>query len=427
MRRSVHLAWSLMRIRHLTFSLFLFPLVCGVILVLAQLITTGLFVKSITPEVFDTAVSESKDDNLVRFLLYGSGEKRPPMIVCRWVPHPKDPSKEIPPHGGCRADSLDVGINVADPDSFVVDQYVEIFQGQIDRLHVCRHCRPQVVITVGDDGKSSTFVGSMYGLAVISLAFLPKEEIREGSLEHFKVITENMGDFLFFMPDAAGLVLLSSKNGALMFTANIVPLVIIALWLAVRAHRKVLDYFSSNNVLLPLVAATGKRTFYSALWILTVARVACFLAASLPLIYFGLTAIGGEGIFDSLKEHPALIMTWMVAIVAAAGLATIVTSVADLKHRQEWYSILYRYVPLVLALIGSSVWGATFILPTAVMGVVRSVVLALPVVGLGPLCLAPITLPALPFVLVHAVMSVVLIVVILRRNARWFGAHLEEV
>jgi hypothetical protein len=426
MKRAFHLAWSLIQIRHLSLSLFVFPLICSVLLVLGQLVVTTLFIRSVTPTVPTTEVIQ-EDFNPVRLVLYGSGERRPSLEVCRWVASPSDPAREVPPRAACAPDSLDVALNVSNPQTFDVEKYVEMFQGQIDRLHVCKDCRPDVVITASADGKHHSRAGSVYGLAVMSLAFIPKPEERSERVEKFKTVNDSIGDILFYMPDASDLVRLSSTNGAIPFAANIVPLVVIALWLSVRAHRKVLDYFSRNDVLLPLVAATGKRTFYSALWIVTSARVLCFLAASLPVVYFGLKDIGGVRVFDSLRAHQGLVVVWLFALVSAVALCTIVSSIADLKHRQAFGSILYRYVPILVALIGAFVWTASFIVPSPAMGVVRSVIVSIPLVGLAPLFAAPVTMPHATFVLIHAVTSTILVVLVLRNNARWFGAHLEEV
>jgi hypothetical protein len=425
MKRAFHLAWSLIQIPHLALSLFLFPLLCSVLLVLGQLVVTTMFIRSVAPTVPTTEVIQ-EDFNPVRLVLYGSGARRPHLEVCRWVASPSDPTIEVPPRAACAPDSLDVALNVSDPRTFDVGRYAEMFQGQIDRLHVCKDCKPDVVITASTDGKHHSRAGSVYGLAVMSLAFIPKPEERSERVEKFRAVNEGIGDILFYMPDASDLVRLSSANGAIPFAANIVPLVVIALWLSVRAHRKVLDYFSQNDVLLPLVAATGKRTFYTALWIVTGARVFCFLAASLPVVYLGLKDIGGVRVFDSLRAHSGLITVWLFALVGAVALCTIVSSIADLKHRQAFRSVLYRYVPILVALLGAFVWTATFIVPSPFMGIVRNVITSMPILGLAPLFAAPVTLPSVTFVLIHAVAATILVVLVLRNNARWFGAHLEE-
>lgn len=426
MKRALNLAWSLIQIRHLAFSLFLFPLLCSVLLVVGQLVVTTLFIRSVAPEVPSEEVIK-EDFNPVRLLLYGSGERRPNLEVCRWIASPDDSTREVPPRAACAPDSLDVAVNVSEPQLLDVGRYVEMFQGQIDRLHICKSCRPDVVITVSEQGDHQTRVGSVYGLALMSLAYIPTPEDRSARVEKLRVVKEGIGDILFFMPEASDLVRLSSANGAIPFAANIVPLVIIALWLSVRAHRKVLEYFSQNDVLLPLVAATGKRTFYSALWIVTGARVLCFLVASLPLVYVGLKDVSGVNVFDSVRAHAPLIVSWLFALVSAIALCTIVSSIADLKHRQAIRSVLYRYVPIVVALVGALVWTGTFIVPSASMGVIRSVITAVPILGLAPLFVAPVTLPSGAVVVIHAFVSTALVFLVLRNNARWFGAHLEEV
>ncbi len=426
MRRALHLAWSLIQIRHLAVSLFLFPLLCSVLLVVGQLVLTTLFIRSVAPEA-PTAEIVKTDFNPVRLVLYGSGERRSHLEVCRWIADSNNPTREVPPRAACAPDSLDVSINVANPELFDASKFVDMFEGQIDRLHICRNCKPDVVITVPESGKHQARAASMYGLAVMSLAFLPKPEDRSERVDQYRSVREGIGDISFYMPEASDVVTLSSKNGAIPFAANIVPLVIIALWLSVRAHRKVLDYFSQNDVLLPLVAATGKRTFYSALWIVTAARVGCFLVASLPVIYFGLVDISGVHVFDSLREHIPLILMWLFALVSAVALCTIVSSIADLKHRQAFRSVLYRYVPIIVALSGAALWTGTFIVPSVTMGAVRNVITSIPILGLAPLFAVPVTLPAISVVAIHALISTVLVILVLRNNARWFGAHLEEV
>lgn len=430
MKRAVHLAWSLIRIRHLATSLFMLPLVCSVLLVFAQLALTSAFIRAVVPGAADEGSVEpviQEDFNPVRLVLYGSSEPRPNLQVCRWIVNPSDPTKEVPPRPSCAADSLDVAVHVSNPSSFDASNLAEMFRGQIDRLHICRNCRLDIVINVSEDGRHVTRAENVYGLAVLSLAYMPKPEDRFEQIDSFRIAEQGIGTLFFYMPDASSLVQITGDNGAMLFTANVVTLVVIALWLAVRAHRKVLDYFARNDVLLPLVAATGKHTFYSALWIVTGARVLCFLAASIPVIYFGLSDIGGDDVFDPLVEHIDLIVVWLFTLVSAVSLCTVISSIAELKHRQALRSFLYRYVPIIGALFGGCMWVGSFVLPSQSMGIVRSVITSLPVIGLAPLFVVPITLPNVFVVLLHGVVSAVLVVFILRKNARWFGAHLEEV
>ena len=58
MIKACRLAWSLIRIPHVTFTLFLFPMIGSLLLVLGQLIGTGIVVRSV-----------SADARLVAFLV----------------------------------------------------------------------------------------------------------------------------------------------------------------------------------------------------------------------------------------------------------------------------------------------------------------------------------------------------------------------
>jgi hypothetical protein len=426
MGEAIRLAWSLVRIRHLAFSLFLFPLAISVALVLGQLLITELLMQSAGLRHSEAEVATT-ENNPVRLLLYGSGEERPLLKVCRWIPAFGSPNIEVPPDRGCRPDRLDVALRADDPATASTSEYERLFQGQIDRLHVCRACSPDIIITMDSSGKRISRAGSAYGLAVLSLAFTVKGTLKNDRSDYLKMLSGDIGTISLQLPEAERPIEFSKTNGAVPFTANVVPIVVIALWLSLRAHRKVLDYFARNDVLLPLVAATGKRPFYTAIWLLTAMRVACFLAASLPILYFGLKDIGGEDVFMEIGANKAATLLWLVALSSAVALSTIIGSIADLKHRQAFVNVLYRYIPVAVAMSGGVLWVATFLVPSVAAGTMRLSLTAVPVVGLVPLFIAPITRVGMVVLLIHAVCSGALVIMILRSNARWFAAHLEEV
>lgn len=431
MIRALQIAWALIRVPNLTRHLFLFSVLVSLLIVLGQLVVTGLFLKAASHSTLwsgeDNIEEDGPDINPVRLLLYGSGERRGALKVCRWVPRVSNPTLEQPPSSECKADRLDVAINVSEPQDFVADEYVSIFQGQIDRLHICKSCAPDAIITVGEDGAASTKSYSMWGIAVLSLAFLPREALRAERLDTVQLTRSRLGSISLFMPESARLIDMSVTNPAIAFAINVVPLIIIALWLAVRAHGRVLEYFARNHVLLPLVAATGKRAFYAALWILTGARVGCFLAASVPLVYLGLESFVAEGVYREMWSRASLLLCWFVAVVPAIGLSTMIASIADLKRRHSVSSFVYRYVPILTALLGGVAWGLTFVFASEAAGVVRTAVTAIPVLGLVPVFIAPVTEPPSVSLLLHSVLSLVVLSALVRLNMRWFAAHLEDV
>jgi hypothetical protein len=428
MRKSLHLALSLIRIPHLAISLFLFPLLISLVLVFVQLVVTGLLLKASSIETVTSQLTTKREAELsmVRRILYGSPDLRPPIRVCRWN---GDPDDERPAESECSPDRLDVAINVSEPSSFDPSKYVELFNGQVDRLHVCHSCQPDVVIAVDSSGIARSEIYSVYGLVVLSLPYA-KSDVRDQKIQLMRNISDikkSFGELHLHLPDVAGGIGVSQLQGSMPFTLNIGLLVLMALWLALRAHRRVLDYFSQNNVLLPLVAACGKGRFYSALWMLTLLRVGCFLCASIPMVFFGLKDIAGPDIFRSLEVSTLQILSWLFVLVSTFGLATVIASIAELKHRHSVLSFSYKVMPILIAILGAVLWGATFIFPTDAMATLRMWLAAIPIIGMTPIFLAPIIkLPVLPL-LIHGVCSVVLLKWALAHNARWFAAHLEEV
>jgi hypothetical protein len=429
MFRSMRLALALVQIPHLALSLFLFPLIISLALVFAQLVATGMVVRvaSIDSAAMVALDDERADYNMMRWVLYGSTARRPAIQVCRWQ---AVGGGEVPPSKECNPDRLDVAIHVKDPTSYDVAHYSALFDGHVDKIHVCRTCTPDVIITPGEGGAVASQARSIFGLTILFLPYTNRS-ISSRRVEVFRTIEEirkAVGSITMDIPESAAGIGISSLKSSLPITANIASLVLISLWLALRAHRKVLDYFSQNDVLLPLAAACGKERFYGSIWILTMLRVGCFLGASIPLMYFGLKDVLGDD--ASLSEMPVSFVgfgVWILALVSTLSFATMIASIAELKHRQALWIIVYRFLPMTLAVVGAAVWSFSFILPYHALGTLRLILSSIPVVGMAPIFVAPaINLPLLPMV-VHAILASAMFLVLLQRNARWFAAHLEEV
>lgn len=431
MLRSFKLALALIRIPHLALSLFLLPLIVSIGLVLAQLFVTVavINVSTVDTETLTASTKFQEDNNLLRWLLFGSGKLRPPLIVCRWSGPTSTVPREHPTTPDCRPDRFDIALNVPDPDTYDPSPFVKLFNGQVDRLHICRGCNPDVVITTSASGATSSRAHSMFGLGILFLPYTNREihDHRIATRRATESIAHHLGSISVSIPEVEKAIGVSALRGTLPLTANIAMLVIISLWLALRAHRKVLDYFSSNDVLLPMVAACGKQRFYSAIWVLTMLRVLCFLGASIPLVYFGLSDIFG-GVGDVQPPVSAsYFCLWLLTLIASLALATVLASISELKHRHTLLSFGYKFVPMLLAFMGAAAWGASFVFSYQSLGVLRLSLSSLPIIGLGPVVVAPVTnLPLFPMA-THALLATAAVVILLRRNARWFAAHLEEV
>jgi hypothetical protein len=430
--KALRLAWSLIQIPHLALSLFLFPLLIGLLLVFCQIVTTGLVLQLSSNDSAETAFKTRVADehNVIRRVLYGDGGKRQAIRVCRWQPGSNGEQDKEPTDLACIPDQLDVVIQVQDVEGFDTGRYERLFDGHVDKLQICRMCEPtSAMIVIGSDGKPISGAYSPFGIAILALPYMDREiaEQRTKILRRVEEIRELLGPLSFHAPEVPEGFDYESLRSSLPLTLNVTLLMVIALWLALRAHRKVLDYFSQNNVLLPLVAATGKNTFYSALWALTAIRVGCFLFASVPIMYFGLRDVVGDDAFSSLPVSTMTTFVWTICLASTLALATIIASIAELKHRHSLLSIAYRYIPVLVAVVGAAVWSFSFLVVTPGSGYVRSIIAALPIVGMTPVFVAPaIKLPI--WVLgTHAALSLGVLLIALKRNARWFAAHLEEV
>lgn len=435
MLRALRLVWSLVGIPHLTISLFLVPTAVSLGVVFVQLVTTGIVVKSLSADmhVVGGKMQEQprRDARVLRNILYGSRQPQAPLRICRWNHDSASVTGESPPSPDCYPDRLDVAINADDPQSVDVEKYRTWFEGEVERLHVCRSCQPDVVVSLGKNGAATTRVRSVYGLGVLFLAVTKKDsKLLDQRAEYLQVVggfQDSIGRMLMFIPEADGFVEVGASNAFFPFTVNVVLVVMIAVWLALRAHRKVLEYFSQNGVLLPLVAATGKRSFYAAVWMLTGARVSCFLLGSVPMLYYGLRDISGKGVFESFRPVVGMLLLWGAVLVTTLGFLTTIASIADLKHRDSFFSFLYRYLPFAVAIVGAFLWVGSFIFVADWAATCRLILSSTPIVGLLPLLVAPILQLPLWVLAVHGSASLLALIFLLRANSTWFAAHLEEV
>jgi hypothetical protein len=398
----------------------------------AQLLVTGLWLRTDlrSPQEVKASIKRLEEENLGRKLLYGVGTKRPALIVCRWVQGTSadNPSIEYPPSENCQPDLLDVAIQSNDPINFDVTQYQKLFDGNIDRLHICRSCNPHVVIsTIGTN--PHTEVKSLWGLLVLSLIQFSTHSNQTFliALDDRQQTQSAIGSVRLYLQGLTHPIEIQKLRTTFALIINIAGLCLLATWLAIRAHRKVLDYFAYSGALSPLVAATGTHSFYAAIWILTGARVVAFLFASVPIVLFGLWELLNHQTLLEVWEHKRLLLLiWIPSLMLSFAAASLVASVAELKQRHEVLSFTYRYVPLLMATLGFAIWAASFIFDSETAALLRSVLISTPILGMAPLLLSPVIPAPLWTLCTHAGLTIVILSIIMRHNARWFAAHIEE-
>lgn len=429
--RALQLALSLIRIPRMFLSLLLFPFVVGLLIVYLQLLVTSAFVKNSRSSAADIAerYNTLKEFNVARLLLFGQGENLPDVRVCRWrdvVVAGK--SGEVPPDDLCHPDRLDVALKVADPQTYDPGPYVQVFNGNVARVHLCKRCRPDVVIDL-TQGPPRTTISSVWGVLLLSLLRFndaANQQLIE-AFKHFDSIRGLIGDRFLYISGFSEPMAIDRSAIVIAIVGNFAGLVVVALWLALKAHRKVLDYFARSGALLPMVAATGKGSFYSAIWILTGLRVGAFMVAAIPIAFTGIQALTPEDTkMLFFGGSPWKVLLWLTTLVSGLALATLVGSIAELKQRHQFLSFAYRYIPLILSGIGTVMWVFTFLIESGASVFTRNLVAATPIIGLAPILIGPLFRPSFDTLVIHLLLTVLLFLLAARHNARWFAAHLED-
>jgi len=326
-------------------------------------------------------------------------------------------------------DRLDVGIRVSDPAQFDVSEYQKLLRGNVQRIHLCKNCAPDLLFF--PEGKKPYI--EMHGIwSVLLLRLITHNEDVTDALKNVRQ-TNNQVDTLlgkkfFVAPGFKSPINIGEVRSTLLLVFNFSSLVVVALWLALKAHRKVLDYFAHNGALLPMVAANGKDNFYGAIWSITLIRVFAFLFAAIPLTILSIH----EYLFDDssqalLRSDWGSTILWACSLIVSLSLATLIASIADLKHRSHFTMVIYRFLPIFLAFFGALVWTFTFIFEGSLSPIIRTAICAFPVIGMVPLFVSIILQPHIIALALHLTLSVLLITYLMKGNARWFAAHLEEI
>lgn len=426
--RAFSLAFCFLRVPRLFVSLLLWPLVLGLVVVVVQLFFSAAVIRFYNEDAqqFQGRVTREPEGDMLRNILYGSKDQLRPLTICRWIM--KD-GEEVPPDANCEPRRLDVLLKVENVASFDAKDYASIFNGSTERLHICRSCTGPIEVTLGGPEPLSK-VTSLAGVGVYLLS--DYERFQDISQHLVKALSDRdqidklHGEILFQPPGLRHPINVTNAQTTMVLILNVAMIIVVALWLALKAHRRVLDYFVKNDALLPLVAACGKDTVYRALWILTLARVTLFLLTSLVpvcLIFDAAGKFGDVSFFAADRQHMFL---WLVSVVAGLSTIAIFVSIADLKQRHPWHGIAFRVGPLALWFGGSVLWLVSWFYTGTLPEALQSLIESLPVVGLSSIVLAPLVLTSQATLFAHAAFSLMVTVWLLRKNTNWFGAHLEE-
>ena len=435
---SLRLVFSLIRVPRLFATLFLFPIFVSLFVVYIQLIFSGAVITTTTPTTkeINSAIEGKRENNELRRYLLGIDDKLTDIKVCHWDLEDTETGLPKPFEDGCIIERFDVTIQTNDIRSFNVEPYVKIFKGNFKKIHICHkdRCFSDILLDkTGNTEISKTY--SLWGLLLLNLIHFSNENktIRVKEKELVEQNDKLIGDKYLQVRGFKDPTKIDDLFYKLIIICNIAALIIVALWLSIKAHRKVLDYFSVNGALLPMVGAIGKGSFYSAIWMLTGVRVFFFLLAAVPASYFSLNnfAKSKNLKYDNITDlffggNISMFSLWIIALISSFCLSTIIASIADLKHRYALLSLIYKYIPLFICLFGGILWGVTFLIDNVVSEQIRYLITALPLLGMPAILLAPIFAPPVGVMVAHTLMTCALLFLTLSANVRWFAAHLEE-
>lgn len=431
MKKGFAIAFSLLRIRRLFFSLILLPLAMSFFVVVIQVFASSTVVQLAEKAEAKRGGTSDEAMNFLRSVTLGQPQPLGEPRICRWVEskEPDGSTIELPPNSECSPDRLDAAVRVSDPANFDVTAVHDILKGSFPRIHVCRTCSPDFILFP----EQKTPRLEMHGVWSMLLGTLiARNDTVTEAINNVRATNDRVhtiiGKKYFMAPGYRAPVNLSDMRSTLLLVFNFSLLVIVALWLALKAHRKVLDYFSHNGALLPMVAANGKDNFYGAIWMITLIRVFAFLFSAIPLTILSIhELIFDQTTLEIIGKNWAIAALWAGSLVVSLSLATLIASIADLKHRSHMIMIAYRFLPICAAFFGALLWCATFVLEGSWSPLVRSLICALPVVGMAPLFISLIFQPQTIVLFLNFVLSIALIAYLMRDNARWFAAHLEEI
>lgn len=420
---ALRLAYALARIPRLFCSFLLFPLLVGLGLALFQLVLTSLYLTVLgrSSDALEGELSHRREQGKGVLLRLGVTEPFTSTTLCRW-------QAERPPPG-CDLRPFDVAVQVSGATEGEVAAVVALFDGLTPRIHLCEACRAEVTVHAGANARTEVY--DVWSLPLLTMVASDSPELRSRVVEVVRAaegVRDLLGETELVLRGFIAPVSISRLKAIFALIFSVASSLVIGLALALRAHRRILDYFARNDVLLPLVAACGKRTFYGALWWLTLFRVGAYFVAVVPasvLVFIELVSpetqaafVGGELLSLGL---------WLGALLSGMSLLVVVASIGELRHRRTFTSLLYRFGPLLVCGLGGLLWGLTLLVPSEFMLNARQVLAGTPILGLVPVLIAPAFRPPHGTLVFHALAASVLILGVLRLNTRWFAAHLEEV
>jgi hypothetical protein len=406
-------------------------MIIGVGIAVVQTISSSAYFGLVneTPDAFRERVqTEPFENRWLREKLFDSTGQIGPLSLCRW--QTVNGIESQPTSANCKLEAYDVVLRPSGMTEEKINSYLSYFEGSTRRIHLCQSCQSKIVIEQTEKG----IVSDVHGFVALAIYNLSDNSASAKISSHYADARDQMEE----IKNITGTVRLhpdgfphplnmteATKTMLLIFNTSLIT--IIALWLSLKGHRKVLDYFARNGALLPLVAACGKKTFYASLWIITLIRVGFFLLAALPATVVMYVKTVPDDTLAEFMGSPLEFLLYLCGIITSLSCLAIIASIAELKHRHTWLSFLYRYVPLSLAFLGTIVWFICIFTAGDTSAIIQKVIACIPIIGISPILVSPLFELHSDIIAVHSSIASILVILMLKVNSQWFAAHLEEI
>ena len=431
---SLRLTLCFLRIPRLLATLLLAPVATTVLIVILQLFVSVLFLQAPSSRANFASTTSNPDQLSIaeqpswfREILIGDPSFAKNLKTCRWSTNP-DTQELTPPSPDCRLERFDIVVTPDVVKEHGLAAYEDLFRGLFRAIHICDGCVTDIIIW-----RSGTEIRTHFR-SFLGLVLFQEVHLRGGIKKRFddvQVAKQNLkkriGERYFDLTGFREPTRLSSFQAKIIIILNIGLGIVTALWLALKAHRRVLDYLSHSGVLLPLVAAMGKSTFYSSIWLLTLIRVGAFVLATVPIGLLVFIDIVSDPAAFPFYSRPLAFFGWSCAVIASFSLAALIASVAELKHHHDLFNIHYKLGPLLASSLGGLLWLSTFLIEFPGAQTIRSIIGTIPIVGIAPILLAPAFEPYWYVLAINTLGTFAIIIFVARYNARWFGAHLDDI
>lgn len=415
-------------------TLLLAPVVTSILIVILQLFISAIFLQARQTRTTDVLLEELKKSSdekrgpsWYRTILIGDDLLKHGLKTCLWSNHPVS-GKLVPPTPDCELQRFDVVVSPSVATEFGAPFYQKLFSGLFRAVHICEGCATDIIIWRNKD-EIQTLFRSFLGFVLFQEVNFSEgfKKNYQQALEAKQEVSKRIGIPYFDLIGFREPTRLSSINAKIIVVLNIGFIIVTALWLALKAHRRVLNYLSHSGALLPLVAATGTSTFYASVWLLTLIRVGAFSLAAVALGVFVFIDVITDPVAFPLYGRPLAMIAWIVSIIASLSLAALIASVAELKEHHDVVNIHYKLIPLIACVIGGLAWTATFLIEHPLLQPIRGLIGLIPVVGTTPILLAPVFEPYWYVLGINTVGTLILLFFIARYNSRWFAAHLDDI